>query len=73
MEKALSLADFYRIKLGILPSEIIGKIGQFNVFSLDDYVHPDHTIPYSRKDYYKISLISGSNTVHYADKTVYNN
>lgn len=25
MEKALSLADFYRIKLGILPSEIIGK------------------------------------------------
>lgn len=70
MEKALSLADFYRIKLGILPSEIIGKIGQFNVFSLDDYVHPDHTIPYSRKDYYKISLISGSNTVHYADKTL---
>ncbi len=51
MEKALSLADFYRMKLGILLSEIIGKIGQFNVFSLDDYIQLDHTIPYSRKDY----------------------
>lgn len=49
MEKALSLADFYRTKLGILPSEIIGKIGQFNVFSLDNYIQPDHTIPYSPK------------------------
>jgi len=70
MEKTLSLADFYRTKFGILPSEIIGKIGQFNVFSVGDYIRPDHTIPYSRKDYYKISLISGSNTVHYADKTL---
>ncbi len=70
MEKALSLAEFYRIKLGILPSEIIGKVGQFNVFSLADYIHPDHTIPYNRKDYHKISLISGTNTVHYADKTL---
>lgn len=70
MEKTLSLADFYRTKFGILPSEIIGKIGQFNVFSVGDYIQPDHTIPYSRKDYYKISLISGSNTVHYADKSL---
>lgn len=50
MEKALSLADFYRIKLGILPSEIIGKIGQFNVFSLDDYIQPHHTTQYNPKD-----------------------
>ncbi len=71
MEKTLSLTEFYRTSLGILPSEIIGKIGQFNVFSLSDFITgPKAAVPYSRKDYYKISLISGSNSVHYADKTL---
>ncbi len=71
MEKTKTLEDYYRTALGILPSEMNKKIGQFNVFTLNDYVGPaPHAMPYSRKDYYKISLISGQNTVYYADKTL---
>jgi len=77
MEKASSLEFFYRNVLGALPSEIVKKTGQFNVFHLEDYKGPDSNgpVPYSRKDYYKISLISGKHQVSYADKslTVNNN
>ncbi|RPE12174.1 AraC family transcriptional regulator [Chitinophaga lutea] len=70
MEKPETLENFYRTRLGVLPSEIIRKIGHFNVFRLDDFKGGEaaHPMPYSRKDYYKISLISGGNEVHYADK-----
>jgi AraC-like DNA-binding protein len=70
MEKTMSLEDFYRKKLGELPSDILQKTGQFNVFRLSDYFGTTKAMPYSRKDYYKISLISGENVVHYADKTL---
>ncbi len=71
MEKTETLENFYRTKLGILPSEIIEHLGQFNVFTLNDYVgSKPYPIPYSRKDYYKISLITGKNRVYYADKTL---
>ena len=66
----MSLEDFYRKKLGELPSDILQKTGQFNVFRLGDYFGTSKAMPYSRKDYYKISLISGENVVHYADKTL---
>ncbi|RPD39361.1 helix-turn-helix domain-containing protein [Chitinophaga barathri] len=68
--KTTSLSDFYRRKFGDLPSEIIARIGQFNVFELEDVAAGKAKMPYSRKDYFKISLISGGNNrVHYADKT----
>lgn len=70
MEKTTSLEEFYRKKLGVLPSDFFKKIGEFNVFKLKDYFGTSKEMPYSRKDYYKISLISGENTVHYADKTL---
>ena len=71
MEKTQTLENFYRTKLGILPSEVVKRTGQFNVFTLADYVGDTaYPMPYSRKDYYKISLISGANRVYYADKTL---
>lgn len=70
MEKTTTLEEFYRKKLGILPSDILKRTGQFNVFRLQEYFGSSREMPYSRKDYYKISLISGANTVHYADKTL---
>jgi AraC-like DNA-binding protein len=54
-----------------MPENLQKEIGHFNVFKLDEYTGPcAKAIPYSRKDFYKISLISGRNKVHYADKTV---
>lgn len=71
MEKATTIEDFYRSKLNWMPDNLKKEIGHFNVFRLDDFVGPcAKPIPYSRKDYFKISLIVGRNKYHYADKTI---
>lgn len=71
MEKTETVEHFYRTKLGLASQEMIGRTGQFNVFTLEDYVGDSaYPMPYSRKDYYKISLISGPSKVYYADKTL---
>ncbi len=71
MEKSQNLEDFYLSKLHWLPDELKKEMGHFNVFKLDDFVGPRaKPIPYSRKNYYKISLIIGKNKIHYADKVV---
>jgi len=61
-----SIEDFYRLKLNHVPDNLRKEIGHFNVFKIEDYI----PIPYSRRDYYKISLINGRNRYHYADKSV---
>jgi AraC-like DNA-binding protein len=71
MDKAQTIEDFYRAKLNWMPDNLKKEIGHFNVFRLDDFVGPcAKPIPYSRKDYFKISLIIGRNKYHYADKTI---
>ncbi|MCD0467833.1 AraC family transcriptional regulator [Flavobacterium sp. ENC] len=71
MEKTETIEDFYRTKLNFMPDNLKKEIGHFNVFELDDFMGCSaKPIPYSRKDYFKISLIIGKNRVHYADKIV---
>ena len=71
MEKLQSIEEFYQEKLNWMPGNLKKEIGHFNVFKLDDFVgRHSKPIPYSRKDYYKISLIIGKNRVHYADKVM---
>jgi AraC family transcriptional regulator, transcriptional activator of pobA len=71
MEKTHTIEDFYRHKLNWMPDNLKKEIGHFNVFRLGDFTGPcAKPMPYSRKDFYKISLINGRNKVHYADKTV---
>jgi AraC family transcriptional regulator, transcriptional activator of pobA len=71
MEKTLTLEEFYEKKLGRSPSFLTKEIGHFNVFRSHNLVgERARLVPYSRKDYYKISLIKGRNRYHYADKTV---
>lgn len=66
-----SIEDFYRLKLNHVPDNLRKEIGHFNVFKIEDYIGKhSRPIPYSRRDYYKISLINGRNRYHYADKTV---
>ena len=71
MEKTQSIEEFYKAKLNWVPDNIRKEIGHFNVFKLDDFAgtHPK-PVPYSRKDYYKISLIIGRNKIYYADKEI---
>lgn len=71
MEKTSTIEDFYRTKLNWMPENLKKEIGHFNVFRLDDFTGPcAKPTPYSRKDYFKISLIIGKNRVHYADKII---
>jgi AraC family transcriptional activator of pobA len=71
MKLTETLEDFYTIKVNGMPENLRKEIGHFNVFKLDDFVGSIcKPFPYTRKDFYKISLIIGKNKVHYADKIV---
>ncbi|WP_336687913.1 helix-turn-helix transcriptional regulator [Chryseobacterium bernardetii] len=70
MESNESLQGFYKRNAPDFTSLCLGvnKMGHFNVFSRE---HCSLLSPYSRRDYYKISLIIGKGKLHYADKWIY--
>lgn len=71
MNKTETIEDFYQLKLNWMPDNLGKEMGHFNVFKLEDFVAKyAKSIPYNRKDFFKISLIIGKNRVHYADKTI---
>ncbi|HEY6900998.1 MAG TPA: helix-turn-helix transcriptional regulator [Puia sp.] len=46
--------------------------GQFNIFRVEDLLLPERKqITYSRRDFYKVSLVTGESNIHYADRTVH--
>jgi len=66
-----SLEEFYRSKFDRVPENIRNGVGHFNVFAIDEYIGKnDKPVVYSRKDYFKITLIVGRNRIHYADKVI---
>lgn len=68
LKKSETLEEFYQHKLNYLPLNLQQDIGHFNVFRLEDCITaPVH---YSRKDFYKVTLIRGKNRYHYADKSI---
>lgn len=74
-----TLKDFYK-EMGqavnnLLPEGISKEIGHFNVFSVADLIatgkkQGTSIMPYNRRAYYKISLVSGRNKAEYADKEI---
>ncbi|MEJ5106742.1 helix-turn-helix domain-containing protein [Chryseobacterium sp. MYb328] len=70
MESNESIKGFYERNAPNLGPQCLGpnNLGHFNVFSRE-YCSP--LTPYSRRDYYKISLIIGKGKLHYADKWIY--
>lgn len=66
-----TIEDFYKQKFNYLPDNLGQDIGHFNVFRLEDCYAPGaKPIVYTRRDFYKISLIRGKHVVHYADKSI---
>lgn len=68
-----SLDDFYKRNAASLPAGITKEIGHFNVFEAEklfDKKSGTRIMPYSRRDYYKISWIRGKSRVEYADKVI---
>ena len=71
MEKIQSLEEFYRAKELRMPANLGRENGHFNVFNSEEFLgHHARQLPYSRKDFYKIALVSGRNRYFYADKTM---
>jgi AraC family transcriptional activator of pobA len=71
MQTTESLDDFYRHKFNRQPDTPPANTGQVNVFRLEDCLAPTAApVPYSRRDFYKITLIRGRNQYHYADKSI---
>lgn len=71
MNQVETIEEFYRRKFDWLPDNIRNELGHFNVFKLEPLVEgKPTTIPYKRRDYYKIMLVIGNSKVHYADKVV---
>ncbi|MDP9079310.1 MAG: AraC family transcriptional regulator [Bacteroidota bacterium] len=71
MDKPQTLEDFYNFKFDKVPLDIHKDSDHFNVFRTVDYNNNEKKkAPYSRRDFYKISLIRGDHLFHYADKTL---
>ncbi|RZS96810.1 helix-turn-helix domain-containing protein [Cecembia calidifontis] len=71
MTKPETLEEFYKRKFNWLPENIRNDFGHFNMFGLDQYSHGKQTtIPYRRRDFYKIMLVKGHGTVYYADQVI---
>lgn len=73
MNKGTTLEDFYKEIATKIPEDISKEIGHFNVFEFEklfDKKKGKHIMPYSKREYYKISLIKGKNKAEYADKVI---
>ncbi|REC50284.1 helix-turn-helix domain-containing protein [Chryseobacterium pennipullorum] len=70
MQESESVKSFYERYAPNLGFPCVGTsgMGHFNVFSREEC---SLLSPYSRRDYYKISLIIGKGKLHYADKWIY--
>jgi AraC family transcriptional regulator, transcriptional activator of pobA len=71
MEKIESLEDFYKRKFDWMPDNIRNEIGHFNVFNHEPVeAGKTKSIPYKRRDFYKIMLVVGDIEMQYADKVI---
>ena len=71
MEKSETLQEFYKRKFAKVPGHLASEIGHFNLLHLEPYAEGKPTsIPYRRRDFYKIMLVKGSGSVHFADQVI---
>jgi len=69
MGKVETIEEFYKKKFDWIPDNLRNEIGHFNIFKLPPYVEGQPpSIPYKRRDFYKVMLVMGNSQVHYADR-----
>ncbi|NVJ85362.1 MAG: helix-turn-helix transcriptional regulator [Algoriphagus sp.] len=69
MDSNESLEEFYKRKFNWIPESLASEIGHFNIFRLEPYLEGKmKAVPYRKRDFYKIMLVRGAGTVHYADR-----
>ncbi len=64
--------DFYKHKFDAAPKSLSRKREHFNVFRMEEILMQNRKTPvkYTRRNFYKISLIRGHSLFHYADKSI---
>jgi AraC family transcriptional activator of pobA len=71
MEVTETLEDFYQNKFNLNYENVNNDLGHFNVFKMEECYLPGRPpIQYSRRDFYKITLMRGKHRYHYGDKTL---
>ena len=71
MEATETLEDFYQNKFNLKYDGVNNDLGHFNVFKMEECYLPGRPpIQYSRRDFYKITLMRGRHLYHYGDKTL---
>jgi len=71
MSKPQTIEDLYKSKLNWVPERLRHEIGHFNVFRREEFFGPHaKPVPFTRRDYYKISLLIGKIRIQYADKII---
>jgi AraC family transcriptional regulator, transcriptional activator of pobA len=71
MGKIETLEEFYKRKFDWIPDTIRNEIGHFNVFQHEPIeLGKTKSIPYKRRDFYKIMLVIGNIDMNYADRIV---
>jgi AraC-like DNA-binding protein len=69
MRQVETIEEFYKRKFDWIPDNVRNEIGHFNIFKLQPYVEGQPpSVPYGRRYFYKIMLVTGNSEVHYADK-----
>lgn len=69
MRKVETIEEFYKRKSIEVPGNLQNGAGHFNVFKLEPYVGINaKPVPYTRRDFFKITLTVGTGRVHFADK-----
>ncbi|RMG70765.1 MAG: AraC family transcriptional regulator [Bacteroidetes bacterium] len=69
MDSIESLEAFYKRKFSLLPEDLREDIGHFNLFHIAPFREGKVTsVPYRRRDFYKVMFLKGNSHVYYADK-----
>ncbi|MDB5086868.1 MAG: AraC family transcriptional regulator [Mucilaginibacter sp.] len=70
MSAFVELQAFYK-NINRASEPVQNGIGHFNIFKIEDILLPkSKQANYSRRSFYKVSLITGHNKLHYADKCI---
>lgn len=67
-----TLQELYLRKTGAIPDGLNNGIGHFNVFEVEPFQgKPNGPLPYQKRDFYKITVLTGNSKIEFADKTLH--
>ena len=67
----MKVLDIKDVNKNLPATNAVDDAGIFNVFRLEDlYIPGEKKAVYTRRSYYKVSLVTGESKVHYADQTI---